>query len=83
MKISPVHYPIETWLKLPLYLQRAGRFDESMRMFDQIDVETPTRVARFLDHESAQTRRQSTVRQRKVIADKRTLAERREAARGG
>lgn len=80
MCTSPVSYPIETWLKLPLYLQRAGRFDESMRVFDQIDTETPVRVARFLGHASAQERRQSTIRQRAVIREKRMLAVTRESA---
>jgi tetratricopeptide (TPR) repeat protein len=83
MKTSPVSYPIETWLKLPLYLQRAGQFDESVRMFDQIDAETPARVERFLGHESAQVRKQSTTKQRKVIAQKKALAARRESARSG
>lgn len=78
MRTSPVQYPIETWLKLPLYLQRAGRFDESVRLFDQLYAETTVRVTRFLGHESAQVRKSAVARQRAVIAKKKALAEKRE-----
>lgn len=41
MLISPVAYPIETWCKYPLYLQRAGRFEEAIIefqfLFDDLD----------------------------------------------
>lgn len=80
MSASPVDYPIETWLKLPLYLQRAGRFDESVRMFDQIDAETPARVARFFKHQSASWQERAVAEQRKVIAEKKALATKRETA---
>lgn len=30
---SPLSYPVATYLRLPLYLQKAGRFEEAMESF--------------------------------------------------
>ncbi len=48
---SPIHYPIETWCKLALYLSRAGRFEESMREFDWLLADLPRRARKesFMD----------------------------------
>lgn len=81
MARSPVDYPVETWLRLPLYLQRAGRFVESMSAFDEVDAQTPARIARFFGHKPADWQARAVAEQRAVIATKRALASRREAAR--
>jgi len=80
MQASPGSWPIATWLKLPLYLQRAGRFDESMRVFDQIDAETPARIARSFGHQSAAHQKRLVAGERERIAEKKALAMKREAA---
>lgn len=41
---SPIHYPIETWCKLALYLSRAGRLEESMQEFDWLLADLPRRA---------------------------------------
>ena len=48
---SPVHYPIETWCKLALYLSRAGRFEESLHEFDWLLADLPRRARKesFMD----------------------------------
>ena len=48
---SSVHYPIETWCKLALYLSRAGKFEESMREFDELLADLPRRAHKesFMD----------------------------------
>jgi tetratricopeptide (TPR) repeat protein len=80
MAYSAVDYPIASWLKLPLYLQKAGRFDEALAVFDEIDAATPERVARHSGHLSAAVQAQVVAEQRHEIAAKRELAAKREAA---
>lgn len=41
---STVSYPAATWCRLPLYLQRAGRYDESMAAFDTLLADLSRRV---------------------------------------
>lgn len=57
MIVSPVHYPIDTWCKLGLYLSRAGRFDECMKEFDWLQSDLPRRVRKesFLDDPNVST----------------------------
>lgn len=40
---SPLTYPTETWCKLPLYLSRAGRFDEADAALDWLLADLPRR----------------------------------------
>lgn len=51
MMVSVVHYPHETWCKLPLYLSRVGRFDEAMAAFDWLIADLPRRARKesFMD----------------------------------
>lgn len=46
-----VSYPVETWCKLPLYLQQAGLFDESMTEFQFLrdDLQRRARFDSMLD----------------------------------
>ena len=54
MMVSVVHYPDQTWCKLPLYLARVGRFDESMLAFDWLIDDLPRRARKesFMDDQS-------------------------------
>lgn len=51
MMVSKVHYPVETWCKLPLYLSRIGRFDEATAAFDWLLEDLPRRARKesFMD----------------------------------
>lgn len=46
MLASDTIYPIETWCKLPLYLSRAGRFEEAEAAFDWLLADLPRRAAK-------------------------------------
>lgn len=46
MKQSGTTHTPQAWCRLPLYLQHAGRFDESMAVFDQLLVELPDMARR-------------------------------------
>lgn len=37
---NPISCPIDSWLRLPLFLQQAGRFDEAMAEFNEL-LENP------------------------------------------
>lgn len=39
-------YTIERWLRLPVFLQQAGQFKESVKIFERLIKETPARVKR-------------------------------------
>jgi tetratricopeptide (TPR) repeat protein len=78
MVYSPVSYPILSWLRLPLYLQKAGRLAESMQVFDELDAATPTRVSRLDRSGDKAFLRRLTAYERGVIKKKRYLAIKRE-----
>lgn len=81
MKVSPVSYPIQAWLRLPLYLQKAGRYDEAVTEFVRLSDEATGRIARAFSHQS-KAKQQVFVRQElAVIRDKIRLAQEREAKR--
>lgn len=44
MGTSPVSYPVLTWLRLPLYLQKAGQFKDAMVEFNNIIEDTDRRI---------------------------------------
>lgn len=50
--VSEVHYPDETWCKYPLYLSRAGRFQEAETEFDWLISDLPRRAHKesFMDN---------------------------------
>jgi len=79
MWTSPVMYPILSWLRLPLYLQKAGRYEDATREFDKLHAETPARIARLSEPGSKALRRRQIARDQEVIQQKRELAQRREA----
>lgn len=88
MAVSPFTYPVETWCKLPLYLQRAGRFEESMQAFDSLLDDLPLRVRRdtALDDPNVSTPAQKRSQYKQLlkndaegIRNKKALAEKRQA----
>lgn len=81
MKVSPVAYSVQAWLRLPLYLQKAGRFNEAMIEFAKIADETGSRVARAFPHQSKAKQRVFAKQELDVIQDKIQLAKKREAKR--
>jgi tetratricopeptide (TPR) repeat protein len=81
MQVSPVIYPILTWLRLPLYLQKAGRFDEAMAEFERLMQETPDRIARHFAHRPKAERGKFVRHEKSVIKDKMALAKEREKKR--
>lgn len=48
---SPVHFPAETWCKLPLYLEFAGRADEALSEIEWLLEDLPRRAHKesFMD----------------------------------
>ena len=46
MRHSNFRHPAESWLRLPLFLQQGGRFDEAMEEFNRILDETDDRIAK-------------------------------------
>lgn len=87
LMVSPVHYPAETWCKYPLYLSRAGRFEESMQEFDWLlgDLPRQARKNSFMDDPNIsfgktpkKTIYNATIRNgKRVIEEKRQVAIRR------
>ncbi len=90
MLVSPVSYPIETWCKLPLYLQQADLFAESMAEFQFLrdDLERRARHDSMLDDPdvgSLRSKRQCyegiLSGDPEMIEEKQALATQREAKR--
>ncbi len=81
MQRSPVSYPVLTWLRLPLFLQKAGRFDEAMQEFDRLIRETPARIARHFSHRSKAEQSKFIRHEKGVIRNKMALAREREKKR--
>jgi len=90
MLVSPMIYPADTWCKLPLYLQQAGQFAESMAEFEFLLDDLPRRArqdARLDDPNvlpvaSKQRLYKSLLKNdAEVIQTKRDLAQKRETKR--
>lgn len=90
MLVSPVSYTAETWCKLPLYLQQAGLFAESMTEFQFLLHDLPRRARRdarlddpnVLPETSKQRLYKSLLKNdAEIIQTKRALAQKREAKR--
>jgi hypothetical protein len=88
MTESPVHYPVETWCKLPLYLSRAGRFEEADAAFDWLLADLPRRARKesFMDDGSISFGKGTSKKKvfnlvvkntKRVVAEKRAVAQRR------
>lgn len=77
-------YDIETWCKLPLYLQQAGRFEEAMKEFDWLDANVAKttispRDLLFTDEEHKRSTDLFLEISRCTIRKKSALAQKREA----
>jgi tetratricopeptide (TPR) repeat protein len=51
MRRSNVANTTESWLRLPLFLQQGGRFDEAMEEFNRLLAETDARIANEFSHQ--------------------------------
>lgn len=71
-------YGINTWVRLPQYLHRAGRFEEAMAEFDQMLIDTPARVIRESHQQTRNAIRRTTHADIASIYDKMRLACKRE-----
>jgi hypothetical protein len=78
MRTSNTSYTIEQWLRLPLFLQQAGRFDEAMLEFGELIAEMKPRIAREFGHATANVRRSVVSSELSRLYDKMRLACQRE-----
>ncbi|WP_310613045.1 hypothetical protein [Limnohabitans sp.] len=87
---SPFVYTAEKWCKLPLYLQQAGMFSESMHEFQFLLDDLPRRVRRdtSLDDPNVDTLSRKQKRYKRLLDDdtktieaKRALAKKRQEKR--
>ena len=85
---SKVSYPAETWCKLPLYLQQAGLFDESMAEFQDLLNDLPRRAGKDVQLDNSSVGSEDSKRRHfenltmndaRVIGEKMELARKREA----
>jgi tetratricopeptide (TPR) repeat protein len=73
-----ISYPVETYLRLPLYLQKAGLFQEAMESFNSILKSAVSQVARDFAHQDAVTQLSLVAMNRHAIYDKMRVACKRE-----
>lgn len=78
MAQSSISYPIETFLRLPLYLQQAGRYDESVTEFEKLLKASPDKIAKEFSHITKQKQKGLAAMERATIYDKMRLASQRE-----
>lgn len=78
MAQSTIIYPIETFLRLPLYLQQAGRYAESIVEFEKLLANASAKIAKEFSHVSKQKQNGLAAMERAVILDKMRLAAQRE-----
>lgn len=74
MASSPIIYPIETYLRLPLYLQKAGRYAEAMIEFENLLKSSPVKIAREFAHCKPTERQGLVSMENSAIHDKIRLA---------
>ncbi len=65
---------IERWLRLPIFLQQGGRFDEAMQEFNRLLDELNDRTAREFSHQPEFIQRGATHHQRAAIYNKMKVA---------
>lgn len=86
MMVSPVAYPVETWCKPPLYLSRAGRFDEADEAFDWLEGDIGRRAERDCEKVPPERKkaaiRLSIKNSRQIIKAKREVAAKRRRKAG-
>lgn len=73
-----VNYSAETSLRLPLFLQQAGRFDEAMQEFNRLLSEVEPRLSKGFNHQTGLVRAMLAHAWYAAIYDKMQLACRRE-----
>lgn len=78
MAQSTISYPIETFLRLPLYLQQAGRYAESVEEFEKLLTNTSAKIAKEFSHISSKRQNGLAAMERAIIFDKMRLAAQRE-----
>jgi tetratricopeptide (TPR) repeat protein len=78
MAQSNISYPIETYLRLPLYLQQAGHYTESIVEFEKLLRDSPARIAKEFAHISKQKQNGLSAMDVSTIYDKMRLASQRE-----
>jgi len=71
---SSISYPVETYLRLPLYLQKADLFQEAMESFNSILKSAASQVARNFAHQDVVTQLSLVAMNRHVIYDKMRVA---------
>jgi len=78
MMTSKVSYPCESWLRLPLYLQAAGRFEEAKAEFEFLLNDAKPRIQREFAHQFPRCQKMLTHAVLSTIYDKMRLAYTRE-----
>lgn len=78
MADSSISYSTTTYLRLPLYLQQAGHFEESIDEFETLLNETPDKIARELSHISKTNQKGLSYMSYSTIYDKMRLVYQRE-----
>ena len=78
LETSSIIYPVETYLRLPLYLQKANLFQEAMESFNSILKSVSSQVARDFAHQDSVTQLSLVAMNRHVIYDKMRVACKRE-----
>lgn len=78
MAQSNISYPIETYLRLPLYLQQAGHYTESIAEFEKLLSNSPQKIAKEFSHISKQEQKGLSAMECSTIYDKMRLASQRE-----
>lgn len=81
MMKSPVSYPVDTWLRLPLYLQRAGRTSDALAEIDRLQRETSWRIEHWGGHAMPDIKQTLAEAELARIAIKRDLIVKRAKAR--
>lgn len=78
MAQSTISYPIETFLRLPLYLQQAGRYVEATVEFESLLSNTSAKIAKEFSHVPTKKQDGLAAMERAIIFDKMRLAAQRE-----
>jgi len=78
MAQSSISYPIKTYLRLPLYLQQAGHYKESIIEFERLLRNSPYKIAKEFSHVTKQKQESLSAMECAAIYDKMRLASQRE-----
>lgn len=78
---QPTYWPIESWLRLPLYLQKDGRYDEAIAQFNWLLEKNNEWVSTGFKHQPVEVRKKLAASVKSKIEQKIELAKRREQKR--